>query len=144
MWKKFARIPLSLPKRGSGVSPIQPGEKFFEGPITFRTHIGAHILFTFITYIQNYIQKLHFNIHQNYIHSASTLLPTFTHIRLPFGLPRSPTCPPARSLIHLLHHTKSHPFYLHLEITFQSALELHSFHICTLACIHTHRRFITL
>lgn len=49
--EKICAYPSSLPKRGSGVSPIWPGEKFFEGPITFRTHIGAPILFTFRTYI---------------------------------------------------------------------------------------------
>lgn len=148
MWKKFAHIPLSLPKRGSGVSPIWPGEKFFEGPITFRTHIEAPILFTFRTYIQN--------IHQNYTHFTFAPLLASTSIIIPFrnyisnthqtsiGLAPFTYLSTARSLIHLLHHTKSHPFYLHLEITFQFALELHSFHIRTLACTHTHRRFITL
>lgn len=103
MWKKFARIPLSLPKRGSGVSPIWGGKKNFFGPITFRTHIGAPILFTFRTYIQNYIQKLHFNIHQT---------APFTYLS---------TRSLARSFTHLPRRTKLHSFYLHLEHT----LEVH-------------------
>ena len=55
LWKKFARIPLSLPQRASEASPIWGGKQKFLGPITFRTYIyGTHFI-TFITYIY----KLH-------------------------------------------------------------------------------------
>lgn len=102
MWKKFARIPLSLPKRGSGVFPVWDGKKNFFGPITFRTHIGTPIRITFITYIQ----KLHLEI-------------TFQHT---LDLPHSFTYPPlAHPPTHLPHYIKFHPFYLHLEHT----LEVH-------------------
>ena len=70
MWKKFARIPLSLPKRGSGVSPIWGGKKNFFGPITFRTyiqdiHLELHLEITFQSTLE---------LHQNYIRITLELL----------------------------------------------------------------------
>ena len=70
MWKKFARIPLPLPKRGSGVSPIWGGKKNFFGPITFRTyiqdiHLELHLEITFQSTLE---------LHQNYIRITLELL----------------------------------------------------------------------
>lgn len=133
MWKKFARIPLSLPKRGSGVSPIWPREKFFKGPITFRTHIGAPILFTFRTYIQN--------IHQNYTHFTFAPLLASTSIIIPFrnyisnthqtSIGLAPfthlsTHSLARSFTYLPHsclHPHSQAFY-HIIITFRTYIRI--------------------
>lgn len=70
-WKKFEcgknlRVSHSPYPKGPPKHPLYGAEsKNFSGLL--------HLEHTFRTYIQNYIQKLHFNSHQNYIHFSPSI-----------------------------------------------------------------------
>lgn len=128
-WKKFEcgknlRVSLFPYPKEAPECPLYRAES---KKISGLLHLGH----TFRTYIQNYIQKLHFNPHQNYIRITLELLSahpllvsmpiiiTFrnyipTYIRITLDLP-------TRSFACLLHHLLyAHPqtFY-HIIITFR-------------------------